>query len=156
MTNRQPVFYFYFEHTLTGLSDNNGATSPNEYTLAQFEVAEKDNQRSLVMSSLNAYTGGQRGTEGKAVRSFDFQKLSPGIYKVSPKQDLADGEYGFFYGGTTRDTTGGKVFDFGITGSPETEPQQSVAGNTNRVSEKHGFMNLFRRNAPVATNNLQK
>jgi hypothetical protein len=119
-TNRQPAFYFYFEHDQSGLSDSHGATSPNEYILAQFEVKEKDNQRSLVMSSINAYSGGQSGADSKAVRSFDFQKLAPATYKVTPKDNLADGEYGFFYAGTT---AGGKVFDFGLKSSSDSAPK---------------------------------
>jgi hypothetical protein len=143
-TNRQPTFYFYFEHTQAGLSDNNGATSPNEYTLAQFEL-ENDNQRSLVMSSLNAYSGMQHGADGKAVRSFDYQKLSPGIYKLSPKQDLADGEYGFFYAGTSRDASGGKVFDFGIKGSSDTEAEAPVAQDNPPTKKTNAFKDIFKR-----------
>jgi hypothetical protein len=128
MTNRQPVFYFYFERTQAGLSDNHGATSPNEYTLAQFEVGQKDDaqERRLVMGSINAFAGSTVGPESKSVRAFDYQRISPGIYKVSPKADLKDGEYGYFYGGTTHDAGGGKVFDFGIKGSNE-EPEPSAA-----------------------------
>lgn len=130
--NRQPIFYFYFEHEHTGLSDTYGATSPNEYILAQFEVKEKDNQRTLVMGSLNAYSGGESGAEGKSVRSFDFQKLAPGIYKVSPKENLASGEYGFYYGAQTG---GGKVFDFGVKGSPETEPKIQAPQNKGQTGK---------------------
>jgi hypothetical protein len=126
--NRQPAFYFYFEHEQSGLSDSHGATTPNEYILAQFEVKEKDNQRSLVMSSINAYSGGQSGAESKSVRSFDFQKLAPATYKVTPKENLAEGEYGFFYGGNTG---GGKVFDFGVKASAETEPAAQAPESKN-------------------------
>lgn len=130
VTNRQPVFYFYFEKTQSGLSDTSrSATSPNEYILAQFEVKEKDNQRSLVMGQMNAYSGGQSGADSKSVRSIGFEKLAPGIYKVSPKEDLANGEYGFFYaanstmGAYGAGASGGKVFDFAVQGDPETEPK---------------------------------
>jgi hypothetical protein len=133
-TNRQPVFYFYFEHAESGLSDIHGATSPNEYILAQFEVAENDNERRLVMGSLNAYSGGQKGTDSKSVRSIDFQKLSPGVYKVSPKDVLANGEFGFFYGG---ETDGDKVFDFGVNGSPDTEPVPPVVESNGAAAKKH-------------------
>jgi hypothetical protein len=132
--NRQPVFYFYFEHAQTGLSDVRGATSPNEYILAQFQVSEKDNERRLVMGSVNAYSGGVSGAESKSVRSIDFQKLSPGVYKVSPKEILANGEDGFFYGG---DATGGKVFDFGVKGSAETEPAPVIESG-NQTQKKSG------------------
>lgn len=123
-TNRRPVFYFYFEKTESGLSDaRHNATSPNEYILSQFEVSEKDNARRLVMGSINAYSGTESGAEGKSVRSFSFQKLAPGVYKVTPKEDLANGEYGFYYGqmGGLGALGGGKVFDFRVKGLAETE-----------------------------------
>lgn len=142
-TNRQPTFYFYFERTQSGLSDSHGATSPNEYVLAQFEVVEKDNQRRLVMSSLNAYSGGQHGTESRAIRSFTFQKLAPGIYKVMPKENLADGEYGFFYGGNTG---GGKVFDFGVKGSFEPKAETELTDTQDQKPKKRGIKSLFQKN----------
>lgn len=145
ITNRQPVFYFYFEHTKPGLSDTQGATSPNEYILGQFDVKEKDHERHLVIGSLNAYSGGTSGAESKSTRAFDFQKLAPGIYKVSPKSNLGDGEYGFFYAGNSGN--GGKVFDFGIKGSAESEPQPQVTETNKATTTKHGFTWFKKKNA---------
>lgn len=128
-SNRKPVFYFYFENTKSGLGETtNVATSPNEFVLAQFESKEKDNLRQLVVGRFNAYSGSQFGPEDKAIRGFDYEKLAPGIYKVCPKQDLANGEYGFFYGG--QGVGGGKVFDFAVQGSPETEPRPTTEKKT--------------------------
>jgi len=139
-SNRQPIFYFYFERAQSGLSDSHhGATSANEYILAQFEAVENANQRRLVVGSMNAFAGGESGAEGKSVRSFNFEKLAPGIYKVSPKEILANGEYGFYYGGQTGS---GKVFDFGVKGAPETEPVASIVEKPK--SEKKGF-NPFKK-----------
>ena len=45
------------------------------------------------MGQLNAYSGGQSGADSKSVRSITFDKLAPGIYKVTSKEDLANGEY---------------------------------------------------------------
>lgn len=148
-TNRQPTFYFYFEHTKAGLSDtHHGATSANEYILTQFDVDEKDNQRKLVMGSLNAYSGGESGAEGRSVRSFGFKKLAPGIYQVSPKEPLANGEYGFYYGGNTGS---GKVFDFGVKGSPETEPPPLFVEGKKQKSNKNDTKPVFQNkgDAPV-------
>ena len=36
----------------------------------------------------------------KATRRFKVEKLAPGVYKVTPRVDLDEGEYGFFYGGS--------------------------------------------------------
>jgi hypothetical protein len=163
-TNRQPIFYFYFEHTEAGLSDSHGATSPNEYILAQFEVKEgKDNQRRLVIGSMNAYSGGTSGAEAQSVRSFSFEKIAPGIYKVLLKDPLASGEYGFFYGGTTTggygifaaNATSGKVFDFGIKGSPETEPQPQVTETNKTDAKKHASW-PFKKKTNTATNKISK
>jgi hypothetical protein len=121
-SDARPVFYFYFENTKSGLGETmNAATSPNEFVLAQFE--RRDNQRSLIVGLDNAYTGSEIGPEAKAIRPFDFEKIAPGIFKVRPKSDLASGEYGFFSGGFGM--AGSKrVFDFGVEGSPDTEPDR--------------------------------
>lgn len=128
-TNRKPVFYFYFEKSSAGLSESGGVTSANEFTLAQFKVDAKQNVRKLIVGSFNLYGGAKMGPDEKAVRSFDFEKLGAGFYKVTPKEDLANGEYGFFYGGSAASgpfvvstQNGGKIFDFSVNGSPETEP----------------------------------
>lgn len=128
--NRKPVFYFYFEKSQAGLSDNSNVTSANEFTLAQFKVDKRQNVRKIIVGSFNIYGGSKSGPDEKAVRSFEFEKPAPGIYKVTPKEDLGNGEYGFFYGGTTSigpfmvaNDNGGKIFDFSVNGSPETEPK---------------------------------
>jgi hypothetical protein len=142
-SNRQPVFYFYFERTQAGLSDSHSsATSANEYILAQFEVVEKENQRRLVMGSMNAFVGSENGAEGKSIRSFGFEKLAPGIYKVIPKEILPSGEYGFYY---SAQTGSGKVFDFGVQGSPETEPKPVVVEKAVDSPKKGGFKNPFKK-----------
>jgi hypothetical protein len=41
-------------------------------------------------------------------------KLSPGVFRVTPQEDLTHGEYGFYNGGAGP-SGGGKIFDFGIT-----------------------------------------
>ena len=50
----------------------------------------------------------------KAARDFTYEKLAPGVYKVTPKEDLAPGEYGFYNGGGAGPSGGAKIFDFGI------------------------------------------
>ncbi len=136
--NRRPVFYFYFEKSQSGLSDATGSlTSANEFLLAQFRTDEKNNLRKLVVGQFNAYSGSQTGPEDKSVRSFDFEKIAPGIYKVTPKEDLATGEYGFFYAGSATlgpfvaaSGQGGRIFDFSVKGPPETEPKKPGASKS--------------------------
>jgi hypothetical protein len=59
---------------------------------------------------------------------FDFKKVAPGIYEVTPRKNLAPGEYCFFNTGQTVGAgmagtagpvgvgagAGGMLFDFGI------------------------------------------
>lgn len=121
----QPVFYFYFEVKNSGLSNSGNtwtgaSTSPNEFVLVQME--EKKNSRELTVGQFNAF-GAQSGTLDKYARAFDYEKVAPGVYKVTPRLPLTDGEYGFFYGGSAPIATygyfgaagGPKVFDFGVT-----------------------------------------
>ncbi|MFN2453486.1 MAG: hypothetical protein ABR577_04635 [Pyrinomonadaceae bacterium] len=120
----KPIFYFYFEVKNSGLSNSGNvysasSTSPNEFVLVKME--EKKNGRELIVGQANMF-GTQSGTLDKYARPFDYEKLAPGVYKVTPRTDLADGEYGFFYGGSTPLATYGyfganvspKIFDFGI------------------------------------------
>jgi hypothetical protein len=114
---RKPVFYFYFDPS--GAS----ATSPAEFVLAQMEVRKKDDERRMVVGQMNAYSGSKTGPDQKDVRKVTFDRISPGIYKVTPAADLADGEYAFYYAGSAPVVgyyfvmgAGGKLFDFGIKG----------------------------------------
>lgn len=121
----RPVFYFYFEVKNAGLSNSGNtwtgaSTSPNEFVLVKME--EKGNSRELTVGQFNAF-GAQSGTLDKYARAFDYEKVAPGVYKVTPRVALEDGEYGFFYGGSAPLATygyfgaagGPKVFDFGVT-----------------------------------------
>jgi hypothetical protein len=109
----RPTFYFYFEVKNSGLSSNSYyATSPNEFVLVALDV--KTSTREVIVSQANAF-GAQSGTMDKASRAFKIEKLGPGVYRVIPEQDLAEGEYGFYNGGGTGGgATVAKIFDFGI------------------------------------------
>jgi hypothetical protein len=120
----RPVFYFYFEVKNAGLSNSGNAysgssTSPNEFVLVKMD--QKKNARELIVGQANLF-GAESGTLDKYSRPFDYEKLAPGVYKVTPRSDLDDGEYGFFYGGSTPIAAYGyfgagispKIFDFGI------------------------------------------
>ncbi len=110
--NPRPVFYFYFEVKNSGLSNSSYyATSPNEFALVQLDT--KTNSREVTVSQANAF-GSQSGTMDKAARAFTYEKIAPGVYKVFPQADLAEGEYGFYNGGGAGPSGGAKIFDFGI------------------------------------------
>lgn len=124
LNTARPVFYFYFEIKNSGLSNSGNvysgpSTSPNEFVLVKMD--QKKNARELVVGQANLF-GAESGTLDKYSRAFDYEKLAPGVYKVVPRVDLEDGEYGFFYGGATPIAGYGyfgagispKIFDFGI------------------------------------------
>jgi hypothetical protein len=120
---RRPVFYFFFDVPSAGLSSSGTVwgptTSANEFVLARMEV--KKSRRELTVGERGEYTGRQTGVSGKFVQPFDYERLAPGVYKVTPKADLADGEYCFFFGGSVAASGaegGPKLFDFGVRHSP--------------------------------------
>jgi hypothetical protein len=91
-------FYFYFEEKGAGLSHPQfgGTSTPNEFTLLKFDV--KSDERETTVMKANAF-GSSAGTDDKANIPFSFEKLKPGIYKVSSKQPLSPGEYCFLGAG---------------------------------------------------------
>jgi len=113
IANPRPIFYFYFEEKNSGLSRTNYlATSPNEFSLVKMEV--KKSGREVIVSQANVF-GAQSGTLDKYAREFGYEKIAPGVFKVFPKVDLEDGEYGFYFGGGEAGASTAKIFDFGIS-----------------------------------------
>ncbi|MGZ4828696.1 MAG: hypothetical protein ACXV78_03565 [Candidatus Angelobacter sp.] len=94
MGDPQATFYFYFEEKGAGLShaEFGGTSTPNEFTLLKFDV-KKDTRETTVMKA-NAF-GSSAGTDDKANVPFGFEKVKPGIYKVTAKKPLSPGEYCF-------------------------------------------------------------
>lgn len=119
----QPVFYFYFENKGSGLSNTGGfsgwlagASSPNEFVLAKMD--QKSNDRELIVGEFGML-GASSGTRSEDTVDMKIEKLSPGIYKVSPASPLKAGtEYCLFYAAGSQATLGGggagKLFDFGV------------------------------------------
>ena len=108
----RPVFYFYFEVKGSGLSTSSSyATSPNEFALVQLD--QKSNTREVIVMQANAF-GAESGTMDKASRAFHYEKVAPGVYKVTPQTDLTDGEYGFYNAAGIGPSGGAKIFDFSI------------------------------------------
>lgn len=112
LSARKPEFYIYFKN---GSMEFSGAHGPQEIALARFTVLGKEaksnaNQRAVDVSSHGAY-GGTSGLDRKVTRPFEATQVADEIYKLVPKDDLADGEYGFcpgIIGGQNR------FFTFGI------------------------------------------
>jgi hypothetical protein len=118
---RRPTFYFFFDVPNAGLSNAGTAwgpaTSASEFILARFETRKKT--RELSVGEYGGLTGHQYGVAEKASREFDYERLAPGVYRVTPKADLDDGEYCFLYSGavaTSGTAAGPKLFDFSVKG----------------------------------------
>ncbi|HUI08569.1 MAG TPA: hypothetical protein VL486_16335 [Verrucomicrobiae bacterium] len=107
----KPVFYFYFDTAGSSLSSaSKVATSPNDFALVVMEVRRDKNVRRLEIGKVNL-GGSKQGLNQKTTRGIEAEKVADGIYKVTPQEDLKDGEYAFVY---RHYTSAGKVFDFGV------------------------------------------
>lgn len=113
LTTTSPVFYFYFnskENIKADWYDN--AASPNEFALVKVIDIPKKNIRLFKVGGSSTVGFSSSSHEGipEALKiPFDFTLQKDGIYKVTFKAPLEDGEYCFVYAAATR-----KVFDFGI------------------------------------------
>ena len=127
VSDSQPTFYFYFEETQTGLSSQNQGplpaqrtyTNPGEFILAEFTVRAKKKHRELVVAKIGAFGGVESGAIDETVRQFDYEKISPGVFKVTTREALRTGEYCFYYAGSATPVYGfwgggNQVFDFGV------------------------------------------
>jgi hypothetical protein len=122
-----PAFYFFFDASnpaTVNLASSWSAgsaqvvTSPNEFTLIRLN--EKKDRREARVGSLNI-AGAKTGVMDKDRIPFDFEMVRPGVYKVTPKQALAPGQYGFIYslqGGGAGGAMTARIFDFAVAGSP--------------------------------------
>jgi len=114
----QEEFYFYFNQQTAGFDQNTisfygflQATSPNEFTLAKFDIAE--GSRELETGSENNYTQ-EMGIDDKHARPFTIEQIAPGIFKVRT-DGIVSGEYCFVYSGAAPNGyTQQKVYDFSV------------------------------------------
>lgn len=126
----RPTFYFYFDEATRGLSNTGGAslwssgpatavTSPNEFSLIRFDV--KKDRRETRVGSMNL-AGAKAGVMDKDRIPFDYEQVTPGVFKVTPSLDLPEGEYGFLYsvsagtgpGMWSNGTGSARIFDFAV------------------------------------------
>ena len=97
ITESKPVFYFYT------------TDSAKNFSLVRLE--EEKDQRKITMDEGNIF-GTESGIRDSVVVPFDYERLADGVYKVTPKNALETGEYGFFLGSMTT-----QAYDFGIVAS---------------------------------------
>ena len=122
--NAQPKFLFCFEESQAGLSyTTKGAVNPSEFPLVSLYVNEKKRQRSFVVGKINQWTGAKAGAPPEEIRDIKYNQIKPGIYEAESAEDLARGEYAFYFAGETSSGfagaygaggTAGKLFPFGV------------------------------------------
>lgn len=117
LSDKQPVFYFYFDLTKNSLSQTSNwwfstATSPNEFILVDFTVKKKSRDVETGSASI---TGSSAGVADKNKIPFKFDKIAPGIYKVYFDKPIS-GEFCFMYAGSVPQgfEAVNKVYDFGV------------------------------------------
>ncbi len=94
-------------------------TSPAEFSLVEFKV--KKNRREAKVGKFNI-GGAKAGVMDKDQIGFDYERIAPGVFEVTPQADLQPGEYGFIYSSSTGGGTGAagvgaqtsRIFDFSI------------------------------------------
>lgn len=94
VSSRRPVCYMYFGEGGQGIA---GAGSPNELPLARLTLKEKTNERLLIVGSVAPFGGVNTGIKKDALRAVSAEKMAAGVYKITPQEDLPEGEYGFCY-----------------------------------------------------------
>lgn len=123
--NEQPGFLFCFEESQAGLSyTTEGAVNPSEFPLVKLDSNSKKRQRSFVVGKINAWTGSRAGATPEALRDINYERIKAGVYEAEPIQDLAPGEYAFYFSANTPSGfagalgigggSGGKLFPFGV------------------------------------------
>ena len=115
-----PVFYFYLDVRSGGLNTSSGIPStPNEFALVRFNV--RDDNREVNIAKSNAYSS-KGGLSDEYVVEYTAQDLGNGIFKVTPKTTLSNGEYGFYLlnsgNSNASAAIGAKFFDFGVKLQP--------------------------------------
>jgi hypothetical protein len=117
LTVRRPVFYMYLGKG--GENQLVGGMTPAQLPLVQLDL--KDNKKTQIRSVvIGSHAGGpwsssmKAGIEEKFKRPFDEQEMSPGVYRVTPQNDLTDGEYGFVHVSGGFAMAEGQIFCFGI------------------------------------------
>lgn len=112
----KPVFYFYLDTKSGGLNTASGIPStPNEFTLIKFNV--RSDNREVTIAKGNAF-GAKGGLSDEYVKAFDVENVAEGVFKITPKDTLPAGEYGFYLinsgNSNANAAVGSKFFDFGV------------------------------------------
>lgn len=121
-TNAKPTFYFFFDDSNPGTAMQSSTwlagsasvvKSPAEFSLV--ELMQKKGRREARVGSANI-AGAKSGVMDKDRIVFDYDMVRPGVYRVTPKDALKPGQYGFLYSiaGAPGGAMTARVYDFGV------------------------------------------
>jgi hypothetical protein len=108
VASRTPVFYFRSAE----------GQAPDNFVIV--EMQKKGNRREFEVGSAGGFAPSMSGgLDVDDVRQLTIERIAPRLYRVSPLQELDDGEYGFvgnfFYTAVGVSGSGEKVYDFGVS-----------------------------------------
>lgn len=89
-------------------------TSPAEFTL--IKLTSRKGRREARVGSVNI-GGAKSGVMDKDQIPFVYEMVRPGVFRATPKAEIASGEYGFIYAISGCGTAGAltaRVFDFSV------------------------------------------
>lgn len=110
-----PVFYFYFDAADRKVSGFGrmatvSAQSPGEFNLVHFTI--RNAGREVDIGRLVGFNR-SAGIDPRYTLPFVSQELGDGVFKVTPDQPLAPGEYAFVLSGEKGHT---RIYDFSVAG----------------------------------------
>ena len=111
----QPIFYFYLnpkDRTMTTIKYF--PASVNQFQMVKFDI--KGKSREIAVGKSNSFYS-KTGIADDNLVEFSYEKVGDGIFKVTPKQVLKSGEYGFYLLGTGN-SVGATFFDFSVRPEP--------------------------------------
>ncbi len=112
----RPVFYFIFtgndrkEMNTVAESIFSGVASPNDFVLVKAKVTPKGRQ--ITIGKHTAFTNESGFSEGTV--QFRFKKINTQMYKVYFENDIAAGEYAFYYNKGSTEAASLKLYDFSL------------------------------------------
>lgn len=115
----RPTFYFFFDQSQQGAAASSFLTStylggsPAEFNLVKLKSNKKVREAKVGKMNIG---GAKMGVMDEDRIEFDYDTVRPGVYKVTPRTNMAAGEYGFLYslGGGQAGAAGARIFDFTV------------------------------------------
>ena len=88
--------------------------SVGQFQLVKFKT--KGNSREVTVGRSNAF-GSRSGLNDDVIVDFSYEKVSDGVYKITPKESMKNGQYGFYLLGTG-ESVGATFYDFQVNMLP--------------------------------------